>query len=129
MTTPLSPTEVHALEQALDDEYRAWSTYDQVIADFGEVPPFVDIRDAEARHIRALLALFERYAVTVPTNPWPCNVARYASVRHACEAGVAAEVAAWLPHSSPRPGSQRSGASAAGATALRPASCALPRAC
>lgn len=93
MTTPLSPIEVHALEEALDDEYQAWSTYDQVIVDFGEARPFVNIRDAEARHIGALLALFERYGLTVPTNPWPGKVARYASVRDACEAGVAAEVA------------------------------------
>lgn len=93
MTTPLSPTEVRALEEALDDEYQAWSTYDQVIADFGEVRPFANIRDAEARHIGALLALFERYGLTVPANPWPGKVARYASVRDACEAGVAAEVA------------------------------------
>lgn len=93
MTTPLSPTEVHALEEALDDEYQAWSTYDQVIADFGEVRPFANIRDAEARHIAALRTLFERYGLNVPTNPWPGKVARYASVRDACEAGVAAEIA------------------------------------
>lgn len=31
----LSEAEIHALNEALDDEYRAWATYDQVIADFG----------------------------------------------------------------------------------------------
>jgi hypothetical protein len=88
----LAPAEVRALEEALDDEYRAWSTYDQVIADFGEIRPFSNIREAEARHIEALLALYARYGLPVPPNPWPGKVARYASVREACEAGVAAEV-------------------------------------
>lgn len=91
--TPLTPTEVHALEEALDDEFQAWSTYGQVIADFGEVRPFINIRDAEARHIEALLALFARYRLSAPVNPWPGKVPRYASVREACEAGVAAEIA------------------------------------
>lgn len=43
----LSQLEITALNEALDDEYRAWATYDQVIRDFGEVRPFIPIRDAE----------------------------------------------------------------------------------
>jgi len=73
----LNESEIRALNEALDDEYRAWTTYDQVIVDFGEVPPFSNIRAAEARHIEALCVLF----------------ARYASLQEACEAGVAAEIA------------------------------------
>jgi hypothetical protein len=34
-----SDTEIAALHEALDDEYRAWATYDQVIADHGAVQP------------------------------------------------------------------------------------------
>jgi len=89
----LTETEIHALNEALDDEYRAWATYDQVIADFGEVSPFSNIREAEARHIKALCTLFARYGLPVPENPWPGKVARYASLQAACEAGVAAEIA------------------------------------
>jgi hypothetical protein len=89
----LTETEIHALNEALDDEYRAWATYDQVIADFGEVRPFSNIREAEARHIGALYTLFARYGLPVPENPWPGNVTRYASLQAACEAGVASEVA------------------------------------
>ena len=33
----LTEHEIEALREALDDEYHAWATYDQVIADFGEV--------------------------------------------------------------------------------------------
>ncbi len=89
----LSDAEVRALQEALDDEYRAWATYDQVITDLGAVRPFNNIRDAEARHIDALRTLFARYGLPVPENPWPRRVTRYTSLREACEAGVAAEIA------------------------------------
>jgi hypothetical protein len=89
----LTEIEIHALNEALDDEYHAWATYDQVIADFGELPLFSNIRDAEARHIEALCTLFARYGLPVPENPWSGKVERYASLQAACEAGVAAEIA------------------------------------
>ena len=88
----LSKGEIDALREALDDEYRALATYDQVIADFGAVRPFINIREAEARHIAALSVLFARYGLALPQNPWPGKVTRYASVRQACQAGVAAEI-------------------------------------
>jgi hypothetical protein len=90
---PLTETEIAALNEALDDEYRALATYDQVIADFGDVSPFSNIRDAESRHIDALCTLFSRYGLTIPENPWFGNVERYESLQEACEAGVAAEIA------------------------------------
>ena len=89
----LSETESRMLNEALDDEYLAWATYDQVIADFGEVRPFSNIRAAEGRHIEALLELFACYGLPVPENPWPGKVTRYVSLQEACEAGVAAEIA------------------------------------
>lgn len=89
----LSDTEINALNEALDDEYHAFAAYNQVIADFGEVPPFVNIRDAEARHIEALLALYKHYGLPIPQDTWPGKVERYASLQDACKAGVAAEIA------------------------------------
>ena len=89
----LTETEIRALNEALDDEYRAFATYDQVLADFGEVPPFSNIREAEGRHIEALCVLFTRYGLPVPENPWPGKVERYVNLQAACEAGVAAEIA------------------------------------
>jgi hypothetical protein len=89
----LSSSEISALHEALDDEHQAWATYDQVIADFGEVMPFMNIRDAEARHIEALSVLFRAYGLAIPENAWPGRVPRFGSVREACEAGIAAEVA------------------------------------
>jgi len=89
----LDESEIAALHAALDDEYHAWTTYDRVISDFGLVRPFSNIRDAEARHIDALFGLFERYGVPVPANPWPGRVERYPTLRDACVAAVAAEIA------------------------------------
>lgn len=89
----LNEQERGVLLEALDDEYHAWATYDQVIADFGDVSPFTNVREAEARHIEALLSLFHRFGLQVPHNSWPGRVERYPSLLAACEAGVAAEVA------------------------------------
>ena len=89
----LTDAEINALHEALEDEYQAWSIYDQVIQDFGEVRPFINIRAAEARHIEALSRLYERYELSIPENTWPGKVERYATVQAACEASVAAEIA------------------------------------
>ncbi len=91
--TGLTEEEVRVLHEALDDEYQAWATYDQVIADFGEVRPFSNIREAEARHIDALRTLFQRYDLPMPDNPWPGKVPRFPTLQAACEAGVRAEIA------------------------------------
>jgi hypothetical protein len=90
--TSLTAQEIAALNEALDDEYRAWATYDQVMADFGEVRPFSNIREAEARHIDALVGLFVRYALPIPENPWCGQVERFPDLLAACEAGVSAEI-------------------------------------
>lgn len=88
----LNKIEIDALLEALDDEYMAWATYDQVIIDFGEVRPFINIRDAEARHIQALRSLFISYEIPISENTWPGRVAQYETFHEACEAGVAAEI-------------------------------------
>lgn len=104
----LRECEIAALDDALDDEYQAWVTYDQVIADFGEVMPFVNIHDAEARHIEALLVLFRSYGLAVPDNNWPRKVPRFGSLHDACEAGVLPKWptrrsmnGCWLPRAGP----------------------------
>lgn len=88
----LSAEEVEALQMALDDEYKAWSVYDQVIADFGPIWPFASIQQAEENHIAALIRLFDRYGLEVPQNSWPGNVPAYETVAEACAAGVQAEI-------------------------------------
>jgi hypothetical protein len=89
----LTEMEIRAPEEALDDEYRAWATYDQVIRDLGQVLPFTRIREAEGRHIEALHKLFARYGLPAPKNLWLGRASRYPSLPEACAAGVAAEIA------------------------------------
>ncbi len=88
----LSESEVEALLMALDDEYKAWSVYDQVIADLGKVRPFTNIRKAEENHIAALVTLFDRYELDVPLNEWPGHVPTFDTLAEACAAGVQAEI-------------------------------------
>jgi len=88
----LSDAEVSALCEALDDELRAIATYEQVIADFGAIRPFVNIVEAERRHANALRSLFERYDVAVPDDLGADMVPRFSSLHEACLAGVEGEI-------------------------------------
>jgi hypothetical protein len=91
-TKALVKQEVIALEQALDDEYKAWTMYGGVIKDFGAVRPFVNIREAESRHIEALLSLFKQYGIQPSKNRWVGNVPKFATLNEACKAGITAEI-------------------------------------
>lgn len=86
------PALIAALNEALDDEYRAFATYDQVLADFGEVRPFSNIRDSEGRHIDALHRIYRRLNLDIPPNPWPRRVPRFPSLAAACEAAAQGEI-------------------------------------
>ena len=83
-TQSLTGKERQGLADALDDEYKARATYAQVIADFGGVRPFVNIVEAEERHISALLGLFERYDIAVPQDRWTGSPPRFSSLSAAC---------------------------------------------
>lgn len=89
--TPLSTSEVQAMSDALDDEYKSYATYAQVIADFGPERPFINIVNAEERHFSALLALFATYGITSPSDRWRRNAPRFASLHDACVAAVQGE--------------------------------------
>ena len=88
----LSQSEADALLMALEDEYKAWAVYDQVIDDFGAVRPFTSIQKAEESHIAALVTLFERYGLEVPENEWSGTVPAFDTLADACAAGVQAEI-------------------------------------
>lgn len=88
----LDESEAEALIMALEDEYKAWSLYDQVVADFGMVRPFTNIQRAEENHVAALVTLFDRYGLDVPVNTWVGTVPHYDTLAEACEAGVQAEI-------------------------------------
>ena len=88
----MTQTLEQALIEALDDEYKASATYAQIISIFGEIRPFTNILEAEKRHIKALLPLFEKYGFDIPENSWSNNIAAPDSILHACQAGVEAEI-------------------------------------
>lgn len=89
---PLSPNEIQGLLLALNDEYHAWAVYDQVLADFGNINPFSNIRNSEATHIEMLKDLFETYQLEIPENAWIGNAPSFSSSAEACQAGVDAEI-------------------------------------
>lgn len=84
---------VNAMNRALDDEYKALETYNQVIDAYGTVTPFSNIRRAEERHIAALESLYEKYGYDIPNNPYmTMDLLTVDSMTEACEIGVEAEI-------------------------------------
>jgi len=82
----------NVLIEAINDEYKARATYRHVINKFGEIRPFINIIDAESRHIEALLPLFDKYGVTVPEDNWDSRIETPLSILEACQVGVEAEI-------------------------------------
>lgn len=88
----LKNEEVNGLLLALNDEYLAIATYEQVNKDHSSPRPFVNIVEAEKRHAEQLKQLFVKYGVTIPENPWTGNAPKFANISEACKAGVAGEI-------------------------------------
>jgi len=80
------------LTYALQDEYLAQARYNNIIETFGNIRTFVQIREAEMRHIRALLPLFERYQVPLPNDISQSFVTTPENIKAAYAAGVQGEI-------------------------------------
>lgn len=80
-----------ALKKAIDDEYKARSTYDAIISEFGNIRPFIMIVRAEEQHIAALKSIFDKYGIAIPENPYT-NISVPETVQKACQTGVDAEI-------------------------------------
>ncbi|MGB5176412.1 MAG: DUF2202 domain-containing protein [Thermoanaerobaculia bacterium] len=91
-SSTLSATTASALGSAIDDEYKARAFYDAVIERFGPVRPFVPIRDAETRHIEALVRLHDVYSLSAPSDPHSGRLEAPDSVQEACHMAVDAEI-------------------------------------
>jgi hypothetical protein len=88
------PIEVqNALNEAINDEYKALSTYEAVIEKFGVSRPFSMIKGAEEQHIASLKAVYDKYGLEVPENNWPSQISAPATLQEACQIGVDAEIA------------------------------------
>ncbi len=81
------------LKIALDDEFHAYEAYISVIEKFGARTPFTNIVEAEQRHQKALIALFEAHEVPMIENRWVGAVQVPQSLEEAYVMGVNAEVA------------------------------------
>ncbi len=88
MHTPLK----EILDEALLDEIKARDTYRGIIEAFGPVRPFINIVEAEQRHMDALLSLYERHGIPLPAFPDPDDVELPGGIEEACGTGVAAEL-------------------------------------
>jgi len=88
------PDEVkHVLDEAINDEYKALTAYEGIIAQFGTVRPFSMIKGAEEQHIASLKALYDKYGLEVPANDWAGKIEVPDSIQEACQLGVDAEIA------------------------------------
>jgi hypothetical protein len=82
-----------ALDEAINDEYKALATYEAVISKFGTVRPFSMIKGAEEQHIALLKAVYDKYGLQVPQNTWSSKVSSPETIQEACQTGVDAEIA------------------------------------
>ena len=77
-TTTLDPIAKQALITALagpEGEYAARAEYTAILAKFGTgVQPYVNILEAEKKHIAALQQQCKKYGVPVPADPYLENV-------------------------------------------------------
>ncbi len=89
----LSVNAQKALEDAINDEYKAFSTYQAVINKLGPVRPFSMIIRAEEQHIALLKALFDKYGIKIPVNSWIGTITAPVTLKEACQMGVDAEIA------------------------------------
>lgn len=80
------------LTYSLQDEYLAQSRYNNILGKFGYIRTFAQIKEAELRHINALLPLFERYKVPIPADHSQSFVTTPESIKAAFAAGVQGEI-------------------------------------
>lgn len=82
---------IAALNSAIDDEYKAHSTYEAVIDEIGSARPFSMIIRAEEHHIASLKSIYDKYGLTVPEDPYT-NVEVADTKEANCAIGVQAEI-------------------------------------
>ncbi|MFA6553639.1 MAG: hypothetical protein WCT27_04385 [Patescibacteria group bacterium] len=85
---------ITALGKAIDDEYKARATYEAVIEKLGSIRPFSMIIRAEEQHISSLKAIYDKYGVAIPADPYnPDTLDIPDTVASSCNLGVDAEIA------------------------------------
>ena len=82
-----------ALDQALDDEYKAFSTYQAIITKLGSTRPFSMIIGAEEQHIAQLKSIYTKYGEIPKANSYLGKITVPKTLADSCKAGVEAEIA------------------------------------
>ncbi|MCA9348956.1 hypothetical protein KC878_02300 [Candidatus Saccharibacteria bacterium] len=82
---------ISALNVAIDDEYKARATYSAVISKLGSIRPFSMIIRAEEQHISSLKAIYDKYGLEIPDDPYT-DVQVAATKAANCSVGVQAEI-------------------------------------
>ncbi len=90
---PLTDAVTAAMTAGWLDEANASAAYEQLIAQFGEVTPFVQLQRAEAQHLTAWERQFALFDVELPEAPEAEALPTYETIQEACEAAVAIEEA------------------------------------
>ncbi len=92
-STSAAQTLEQILTATIQDEYHAEAVYERVLAEHGDVFPFVNIVRAEARHAGSIAGLFTARGLAVPVRVWTVeNVPGFATVPAACAAAAEAEI-------------------------------------
>ena len=95
--TPLTTATKAALDEALQDAYRSYYTYQAVLADLGTTAPFADIAVSELSYANTLADLYTSRDATPPATQWNAgNVPHFANLQQACLGAEESEVATEL---------------------------------
>jgi len=87
----LSDSVKSSLDKAIQDEYKARSTYEAVIAKFGPVRPFSMIIRAEEQHINSLKTIYDKYGIDIPEEKKQ-QIVLPGTLSEVCAIGVQAEI-------------------------------------
>lgn len=89
----LDEATIKALNEAIQDEYKAQLFYQKTLDKFGQVLPFANIVKAEVKHQESLATLFANYGLTVPHSQWKDEeITAFATIQESCANCYQAEI-------------------------------------
>ncbi len=80
-----------ALDVVLMDEYKARAEYQAIVDQFGSVSPYVQLINAESRHIAALSRIYEAFDFALPSDTGAASVVLPSSLEAGYQIGIDAE--------------------------------------
>jgi len=87
------PVRDQIVQIAVYDEFEAYETYTRIIEKFGNIAPFINIKETEAVHYTILLQLMQKYNIEVPINKFQTAIIDIPNTIIECyELGVAKEL-------------------------------------